>query len=97
VGDAIMRMVAEILENESWDPRVEGVTISGVRMNSDLTVAEVLYTPSMLHGDDPEAVQAGLDKATGFVRSKLAARMHGKRVPQIRFVRDDFLEDMVYE
>lgn len=97
VGDAIMREVADILENESWDPRIEGVTISGVRMNSDLTVAEVLYSPSLLHQDDPEKVQEALDKASGFLRSKLASRMQGKRVPQLRFVRDDFLEDMIYE
>lgn len=97
VGDAIMREVAEILETESWDPRIEGVTVSGVRMNSDLSVAEVLYSPSIMHEENADEVQEALDKASGFVRSKLAARLRTKRVPQIRFVRDSFLEDMVYD
>jgi ribosome-binding factor A len=92
-----MREVAEILETESWDPRIEGVTVSGARMNSDLSVAEVLYTPSILNDDAPEAVQEALDQAAGFIRSKLAARLRTKRVPRLRFVRDEFLEDMVYD
>ena len=97
MGDSIMRDVAEILETESWDPRIEGVTVSGVRMNSDLSVAEILYSPSFMQDENADEVQAALDKASGFVRTKLAKRMKSKRVPEIRFVRDSFLEDMVYD
>lgn len=91
----IMRELAEMLVEDVQDPRLELVTISGVRLNSDLRVAEVLFS---VHGGSEKVDQAlkGFEKAKGFLRSSLGRRCKFKFTPELRFVHDGFLEDMVY-
>jgi ribosome-binding factor A len=95
MADQIMRELATMLAEEIQDPRLELVTISGVRLNSDLSVATVLYT---LHGDEArlKAAAGGLNQAKGYMRSLLGRRIKSKFVPELRFQRDEFLETMVY-
>ena len=95
MGDLIMRELANMLERDVQDPRLELVTISGVRLNSDLRVAEVLFT---VHGGQERAAEAlkGFEKAKGFLRSGLGKRCKLKFLPELRFTYDTFLEDMVY-
>ena len=95
MGDQIMREIAIMLIEDIADPRLEMVTISGVRMNKDLKIAEVLFTLS----DEKDRVmeaQEALQKAGGFIRSKLSRRIKVRQVPELRFVHDNFLEEMVY-
>lgn len=96
LGDQIMHEVANMLLREVSDPRTELVTVSGVRMNKDLSIAEILYT---IPGDEAqrEDAAAGLAKAAGYMRSLLGKRLRSKYIPQLRFVYDDYLEDMVYD
>jgi len=96
LGDLVMREVASMLVLETADPRLELVTISGVRMNTDLTVAEVLYSAA---GDEKRKaeIEKALHKASGFLRGKLGQRLRIKKVPELRFIYDDFLEKMVYD
>lgn len=95
LADQIQREIGTLLVEDVQDPRLDMVTISGVRMNRDLRIAEALYTMS---GDaEREAeVQSALEHAAGFLRSKLGRRLKLKFVPELRFARDTFLEDMVY-
>ncbi|MEF2230005.1 MAG: 30S ribosome-binding factor RbfA [Pseudodesulfovibrio sp.] len=95
MGDQILREVGTLLVEEAQDPRLQLVTLSGVRMNSNLRIAEIFYTVS---GDAAHRaeVQAGLAKATGFLRSHIGRTLKLQYVPELRFVFDEFLEDMVY-
>lgn len=90
-----MREVATLLVEEMKDPRLELVTISGARLNADLSLVEVLYTVS---GDQErrKEVQAALDHAAGFVRGRLGKALDLRRTPSVRFVFDEFLESQVY-
>lgn len=95
LADLIQRDLAMLLVEEVQDPRLEMVTISGVRMNADLTIANVLYTCT----EDPvrrEEIAASLDRAKGYLRKLLGHRLKLRTVPELRFQRDTFLEDMVY-
>ncbi|WP_432737753.1 30S ribosome-binding factor RbfA [Maridesulfovibrio sp. FT414] len=95
MGDQIMREIATMLVEEIADPRLELVTISGVRMNKDNKIAEVMFTMS----GDKEKIEAaikGLEKAKGFIRSKLSQRIRVRQIPELRFTHDNFLEEMVY-
>lgn len=94
MGDQIMREVSEMLALEVADPRLAMVTVSGVRMNRDLSIAEVLWSASA--GADVAAVQAGLEKAAPFLRGRLGKRLKTKFIPKLVFRHDDYLEDMVY-
>lgn len=94
MGDLIMREISMMLMEEVRDPRLEFVTVSGVRMNKNLEVAEILFTASA--DADIDSIKTALKKASGFMRSQLGSRMRVRRVPELRFVHDTFLEDMVY-
>ncbi len=91
----IMVELGSILIEEVQDPRLELVTISGVRLNKDLSVAEVLYT----HGGEPGRrleVEMVLHKAQGYLRTRLGKRLHLRHVPSLRFQWDEFLEETIY-
>jgi ribosome-binding factor A len=95
MSDQIMRELANMLTEEMQDPRLELVTISGVRLNSDMSVATVLFT---MHGDEArvKAATDALYQAKGFLRSNIGRRIKSKFVPDLRFELDTFLETMVY-
>jgi ribosome-binding factor A len=94
LSDLLLRELAAMLARELGDPRLEEATLTGVRLNPDLTMAEVLYS---VHDATHRAeVQTALDKAAGLIRRKLAGRLTLKHMPELRFRHDDFLEDMVY-
>lgn len=95
MGDQIMREVATLLVEEAHDPRLQLVTLSGVRMNANLRIAEIFYTVSG-DAEHRREVQAGLEKATGFLRSSVGKRLKLQFTPELRFTFDEFLEDVVY-
>ncbi|WP_462323465.1 30S ribosome-binding factor RbfA [Desulfoplanes sp.] len=96
MADQIMRELSKIIVEESQDPRLDLVSITGVRLNRDFSVAEVMYTHINGRGYIPE-LEKGFVQATGFLRSKLGKRLKMRHVPELRFTWDDFLEDMVYD
>ena len=69
------------------DPRLANVTITGVDITPDLLQAKVHFS---VWGDAEEEreAKAGLDRASGFLRSELAARVHLRFVPELSFVVD---------
>ena len=79
LAQEIQKDVDEILLKRVRDPRVQNVTITGVDVTGDLQ--------SDL-ASDAEKAQAGLDKATGLIRSELGARLNIFKTPEIKFVRD---------
>lgn len=96
LADMIQRELAQLLQEEIQDPRLELVTISGVRLNSDLSIAKIFYTCT----DDPvrlEEIAVALGKAKGYLRTLLGKRLDLRSTPELRFERDIFLEDMVYD
>lgn len=96
LADLIQRDLAMLLVEEVQDPRLELVTISGVKMNADLSIAKVFYTCSGEPARQGEIAET-LDKAKGYLRKLLGQRLQLRSVPELRFERDTFLENMVYE
>jgi ribosome-binding factor A len=95
MGDQILQELAIMLLEEVQDPRLELVSLSGCKLNADMSIALVSFT---VGGGAERRKQAldGLNKAKGFLRSGLARRMNLRSLPDLRFTHDDFLEDMVY-
>jgi len=93
VAEAIRTIVASALvEGEVRDPRVGLVTVSGVEVTRDLSLATIRVVP---HGEDPEALDAavaGLQSAAGYLRRKVAQQLTTRLVPELRFVRDKGME-----
>ena len=93
VEEQIQRLLADVMRSELRDPRVAGVVITEVRASRDLGVAWIEY--SLLGTDlSPSAqvladVQAGLDRAAGFLRTQLARELGTRTVPELRFRYDE--------
>jgi ribosome-binding factor A len=85
----ISRYLAVILQREVKDPRVGLVTIADVSLNKDLGVAKVYITA--IDQDKTEAARV-LNDMAGFLRSKLAAKLSVKFIPELRFYADFVIE-----
>jgi len=70
------------------DPRVAGVTVTGVNAARDLSFATVYVRSEQ----DVEAAIAGLDHASGFIRRELGQTLRLRKIPELRFVADHTLE-----
>jgi len=91
VGDLILREMAFLLLEKVEDPRVQGVTLTGIRLSNDLKQAKVFY--SVLGGEGQvEKALAGLNSARGFIKKQIGTRMELRYVPEISFVHDASLE-----
>ena len=90
VADQIGRELASLLLEEMDDPRVRGVTVSGVELSPDLRNATVFVT---LPADaDAAAAMKALARARGLLRRRLARRVRLKYLPALRFEHDRTLD-----
>ena len=91
LAEQVRMDVAEILQNHLKDPRLPLVTCTRVEVTGDLRHAK-LYV-SVLGGDEVRArAMEVLERATGYVRHLLAARLGLRVAPEIRFVFDPSIE-----
>ena len=90
VADQIQREIALLVVHEVADPRVGDVTVSGVDLSPDLRHAKVLVTPG--RRTDGDASVVALNRAAGFLRSRLGRRVRMRRVPRLVFEHDRTLE-----
>jgi len=88
LGNQVLRTLSELLRFETKDPRLARVSLTAVDLSRDLSVARVFYSLLDPEGD-PAPVQAGLEKAAGFLRSKLGRALEIRHVPELRFEHDD--------
>ena len=90
VADQIQREIALLVVHEVADPRVGDVTVSGVDLSPDMRQARVLVTPG--RDTDGRASVDALNRAAGFLRSRLGRRVRMRRVPRLVFEHDRTLE-----
>lgn len=90
VGDQILKEIAFLLLEKIRDPRIQGVTITGISLSNDLKLAKIYYSV-IGEKEEIKRAQAGLDSAKGFVKREIGLRMSLKYVPEIRFVHDPSL------
>ncbi len=86
LAEQIHRDLAELIAREVKDPRVGMVTINEVEVSPDLTHAKIYYT--LLSGD-AEETRHGLERAKGFLRSRLGKELRIRFTPELRFIYDE--------
>jgi ribosome-binding factor A len=88
VADQIRGELASMLAREVHDPGIGFVTLTRVQMSPDLQQARVWYT---VLGDDKARANSAraLERAAGFLRRQLGARLRLRRAPDLTFVYDD--------
>ena len=91
IADHIKDEVSQLLAFEVKDPAVGLLTVTHVRMTGDMGLAHVYYT---LIGDEAERRRTAraLDRATAFVRRRLAESLNMRRAPDVRFHYDENVE-----
>jgi ribosome-binding factor A len=91
VAEFIKEELGELLGRRIHDPRLEWITVTDVQVSPDLAVARIYYA---VIGDAERLQQAqeGLDRAKGYLRRELAARLQLRVAPQLVFERDAALE-----
>jgi len=86
VAELIRHVISDLVVLKIKDPRVEGVTITEVRMSADLKTARV-YFCSLADGR-AQLHQQGLESAAGFIRRELRQQLDLKYVPELSFFYD---------
>ncbi len=92
ISDRIKEELTIIILWEASDPRLEGASITHVRVDPEIAFADVYV--SALEGPERSAeIVAGLKHARGYLRSELARRLsHLPHFPELRFQWDDTFE-----
>lgn len=92
LNSELQRALAELLAREVKDPRVGNVTITAVDVAPDLASARVHFLPFGAQGARGD-VQAGLERASGFLRGQLGRRLRLRRAPRLDFVFDSSIDE----
>lgn len=91
IGDQIQKDLAELIRTEVKDPRIGMITLTDVEISSDHHHAKVFFT--ILGGPESIATAtAGLQHASGFLRSQLAKGLQLRIVPELHFIYDESVE-----
>ena len=89
VGQQIQRALSELIRRELRDPRLGMITLTDVRMSSDLSYAKVYYS---VLGADPHLAQQILTQAADILRGPLGRALGIRHSPELRFVPDELIE-----
>ena len=91
VGDQILKGIANLLMQKVKDPRVKGVTLTGIYLSNDLKHAKIFY--SLIGSeDDVRKAQTGLDSAKGYIKREIGFQIKLRYIPDIIFEHDPTLE-----
>lgn len=90
VNEQAREVLAEILLFEISDPRLDMVTITGVEVSFDRSVANVYYSTEQARYT--EAAQA-FSAAAGRIRSLMAKKLSWRVAPELRFRLDESVDN----
>ena len=91
VGERIRAELSELLLRRVREPAVGGVTITHVDVTRDLQTARVNYRV-LAETTSRRDVARALRRAHGFLRRELGGRLRLRRIPELRFLHDDTVE-----
>lgn len=87
VAGLLQRELALLIQHEMKDPNIKMVTVSAVKVSRDLSFAKV-YVSTLADTDEIAKTVQRLNKAAGFLRTKLSQTVQLRATPQLRFVQD---------
>ncbi|MEX2161163.1 MAG: 30S ribosome-binding factor RbfA [Anaerolineales bacterium] len=87
IAKGIQEMLSEILLFEATDPRLQGVFVTDVRVDRELSQANI-FVSALEGADRRQEILNGLEHASGFLRSALAQRSDLRVFPHLKFVWD---------
>ena len=91
VGPALRSVICDVLLKRVQDPRIKGVVVTDVDVSPDLRNCKVYYYCTG-ENQDLEAVQKGLDSATGLIRKEMSSVSSMRYIPKVTFKFDTQIE-----
>ncbi len=84
ISERIQHELSELVLRDVGDPRLVGISITGVKIDSELAFADIHI--SSVDGSERSAeILEALQHAQGFLRSQLADRIELRVFPRLRF------------
>jgi ribosome-binding factor A len=91
MAEQIRAILSGLLLREVSDPRLQGVTITEVRLDSEMMYANI-YVNALGDESRQDAVMQALRRANGFLRREVGKRVRLRSVPELHFHWDVMLE-----
>lgn len=94
VAVQLRQEIAQLINRDLSDPRLEGVVISNAWLSADLRLAKVYFRiATTAQGDALEArrkeADVALERASGRLRKAVTARLGLRVAPELRFLYDE--------
>lgn len=89
LNNMFVEEISKIIHNDIKDKNINFVTITDVRITNDLSFAKVYITTL---DNNRERVLDAINKASGFIRTKLSDSIQIRKMPEIHFVYDESIE-----
>src|SRR5688572_19207897 len=91
IASVIRHAVQDVISRGLGDPRIRGlVSITHVDVTADLSEAKVHV--SVLPAKHEDLTMHGLQDAAGHIQHEIAPAITSRRLPKLRFVKDDSLK-----
>lgn len=91
INTRIREELSEMLLQEVSDPRLEGISVTDVKVDRELAYADVYI--SALEGEERwKEIHEGLESAQGYLRRELSQRVELRVFPRLRFRWDPTFE-----
>jgi ribosome-binding factor A len=95
IADRIREELSEILLKESQDPRLNGISVTDVRVDRELDYATI-YVSALEGSERQKEILEGLKHAQGYLRTELTRRIELRSFPRLRFQWDSSPERAEY-
>ncbi len=91
VGEQIRQELSQIIAQQLHDPGIGFLTLTRVKVTSDLQLARVLYT---VMGDEKQRKETAkaLERAIPYLRRQVGSRIRLRRVPELQFFYDEAIQ-----
>ena len=91
VAETIHELICSILSRGLNDPRIGFVTITGVDVTDDLSLAKIYFTVIGEEKAKKES-EAGLNSAKGYIRREIGKHLTIRHTPELVFKYDNSLD-----
>lgn len=87
IAERVAEELAVLFQRDVEDPRIQALIVTGAVVDRELAFATV-FVASIEDDPDVEQIIRGLEHASGYFRSKLAAKIAMRSFPRLRFKYD---------
>jgi len=85
LAERLRQEIADLLLRDLSDPRFRLLSVTDVRVDREFAYADIYVSAVEADPDRREEIIEALDRARGYVRHELAARIPLRAFPQLRF------------